>query len=119
MLGRALAMAWMYAANFLKAAICVIGNVSGWQGLSPLVHTSSAYQVLGVAFIQPVIILHVSFRAVLTCIVCLERIHEEQANLAVENVLHNANYCFIINKECSLHLEWRCLPVFAVVVVFR
>ena len=35
-----------------------------WGGLSPPVHTGRA---LGVAFKQPVIILHVSFRAISTC----------------------------------------------------
>ena len=54
---------------------------------------ASAYkQGIGVAFKQPVIILHVSlwFRAISTCPVCLERPHEEQANSAVEKQRANA-----------------------------
>ena len=53
-----------------------------WEGAIP----ASAYkQGIGVAFKQLVIILHESFRAVSTCLVCLERPHEEQAYSAVEN----------------------------------
>ena len=48
-----------------------------WRGAIP----ASAYrQGIGVAFKQPVIILHVSFRAISTCPVCLERPHGEHAN---------------------------------------
>ena len=58
-----------------------------WEGAIP----ASAYkQGIGVAFKQPVIILHVSFRAISTCPVCLERPHEEQANSAVEKQRANA-----------------------------
>ena len=57
-----------------------------WGGAIP----DSAYKHgIGVAFKQPVIILHVSFRAISTCPVCLERPHDEQANVAVEK--QNAN----------------------------
>ena len=51
---------------------------------------------MGVAFKQPVIILHVSFRAISTCPVCLERPHEEQANSAVEKQRVNAVVCFVL-----------------------
>ena len=52
---------------------------------------ASAYkQDIRVAFKQPVIILHVSFRAVSTCPVCLERPQEEQAHSAVEKQCANA-----------------------------
>ena len=52
-----------------------------WGGDIP----ARAYkQVIGVAFKQPVIILHVSFRAISTCPVCLEQPNEEQANSALE-----------------------------------
>ena len=47
-------------------------------------------QGIGVAFKQPVIILHVSFSAMSTCPVCLERPHEEQAYSAVEKQSANA-----------------------------
>ncbi len=60
-----------------------------WGGAIP----ASAYkQGIGVAFKQPVIILvlHVSFRAMSTCPVCLERPHEEQAYSAVEKQSGNA-----------------------------
>ena len=57
------------------------------EGLSPPVQIS---RVFGVAFKQPVIIIHVSFRAISTCQVCLERPHEEQANSAVEKQSANA-----------------------------
>ena len=60
-----------------------------WGGAIP----ASAYkQGIGVAFKQPVIILHVSFRTIPTrpvCL-CLERPHEEQANPAVEKQSANA-----------------------------
>ena len=76
MLGRALAMEWVSRVIFLEAAICVGGNLSAYVGRGP----ASAYkQCIGVAFKQPVIILHVSFRAMSTCPVCLEWPHEEQA----------------------------------------
>ena len=48
------------------------------------IHASAYKQCIGVAFKQPVISLHVSFRAISTCPVCLERPHEEQANSAVK-----------------------------------
>ena len=51
---------------------------------------SAHRQGIGVAFKQPVIILHVSFRAISTCPICLERHHEEQANSAVEKQRANA-----------------------------
>ena len=58
-----------------------------WGGAIP----SSAYkQGIGVAFKHPVIILHVSFRAMSTCPVCLERPHEEQAYSDVEKQSANA-----------------------------
>ena len=52
-----------------------------WGGAIP---ASAHKQGIGVAFKQPVIILHASFIAVSTCLVCLERPHEVQANSAVE-----------------------------------
>ena len=63
---------------------------SSWRQLSALLATfrrmsggaipaSANKQGIGVAFKQPVIMLHVSFRAISTCQVCLERPHEEQA----------------------------------------
>ena len=58
---RALAMAWMCGSNFLEAAICVAGNLSAYVGRG---YPASAYkQGIGVSF-KPVIILHISFRAV-------------------------------------------------------
>ena len=61
-----------------------------WGGAIP----ASAYkQGIGVAFKQPVISLHVSFRAMSTCPVgpiCLELPHEEQANSAVGKQSANA-----------------------------
>ena len=58
-----------------------------WGGAIPV----SVYkQGIGVAFQQPVIILHVSFRAISTCPVCLERPYEEKANSAVETQSANA-----------------------------
>ena len=52
-----------------------------WGGAIPAI----AYkQGIGVAFKQPVIFLDVSFRAMSTYPVCLERSHAEQANSAVE-----------------------------------
>ena len=73
--GRAMAMEWMYRIIFLEATICVAGNLSAYVGRG---------------FKQPVIILHVSFRAISACPVCLERPHEEQANVAVEKQSANA-----------------------------
>ena len=46
-------------------------------------HTSRVFK-------RPVIILHVSFRAVSAYLVCLERPQEEQANPAVEKESANA-----------------------------
>ena len=72
-----------------------------WGGAIP----ASAYkQSIGVAFKQPVIILHVSFRAISTCPVCLERLHEEQANSAVERQSANA----VVRTVAGLapHLEF-------------
>ena len=57
------------------------------EGLSPPVHNKQGIEV---AFKQPVIILHVSFTAISTCPVCLERPHEEQAHSAVEKQSANA-----------------------------
>ena len=58
-----------------------------WGGAIP----ASAYkQGIGIAFKQPVIILHVSFRAISTCPVCPERPYEEQENSAVEQQSVNA-----------------------------
>ena len=58
-----------------------------WGGAIP----ASAYrQGIGVALKQPVIILHVSFRAISKCPVCLERPHEEHATSAVEKQRANA-----------------------------
>ena len=48
--------------------------------------TSAYKQGIGVAFKQPVIILHVSFRAMSRCPVCLERPHEQQAYSAIEKL---------------------------------
>ena len=60
-------------------------NLSAYALYGKVAIPASAYkQGIGVAFKQPVIILHVSFRAVSTCLVCLERPHEEQAYSAVE-----------------------------------
>ena len=65
-----------------------------WGGAIP----SSAYkQGIGVAFKQPVIILHVSFRAMSTCPVYLERPHEEQAYSAVEKQSANAVVRTVLN----------------------
>ena len=52
-----------------------------WGGAIP---ASANKQGIGVAFKQLVIILHISFRAISTFQVCLERPHEEEANSAVE-----------------------------------
>ena len=77
MFGGALAMEWVSRVILLEAVICVDGNLSTYQGI-------------GVAFTQPVIILHVSFRATPIGSVCLERPHEEQAYSAVEKQSANA-----------------------------
>ena len=58
-----------------------------WRGAIPA-HANK--QVIEVVFKQPVIILHVTFRAISTCPVCMERPHEEQANSAVEKQSTNA-----------------------------
>ena len=64
---------------------------STFRRMSGVAIPASAYkQGIWVAFKQPVIILHVSFRAISTCPVCLERPHEEQANSAVEKQSANA-----------------------------
>ena len=61
MLGRVLAMEWVHGVNLLEAAICVTGNLSAYVGRG---YTASAYkQGIGVTF-KPVIILHISSRAV-------------------------------------------------------
>ena len=57
------------------------------EGLSPPVYNKQGIEV---AFKQPVIILHVSFIAISTSQVCLERPHEEQARSAVEKQIANA-----------------------------
>ena len=96
---------------FLDVSLCLAGRwpwsgclgSSSWRQRSALAATfrhmwggaipASAYkQGIGVAFKQPVIILHVSFRAMSTCpvAVCLERPHEEQAYSAVEKQSANA-----------------------------
>ena len=81
MLGRVFAMEWMYGVNLLEAAICVTSKLSAYVGRG---YPASAYkQGIGVTF-KPVIILHISFRAVSTYLVCLKRPHEEQANSTVE-----------------------------------
>ena len=79
MLGMALAMEWMSWDIFLEGAICGTGKLSAY-----VIHASAYKQGIGVAFKQPVIILHVSFRVVSTCLVCVEQPHEEQANSAAE-----------------------------------
>ena len=81
LLGRVFAMEWMYGVNLLEAAICVTGNLSACVGRG--YHASAYKQGIGVT-VTPVIILHISFRAVSTCLVCLKRPHEEQANSTVE-----------------------------------
>ena len=95
MLGRALAMEWVSRVIFLEAAICVGGNLSAHVGRG---YPLSAYkQGIGVS-LQPVIILHVSFRAMSTCPVCLERPHEEQAYSAVEKqIVQQPSRLFSIN----------------------
>ena len=89
MLGRALAMEWVSRVIFLEAGICVGGNISAYVGRGyPRQYIYK--HGIGVAFKQPVIILHVSFRAMSTCPVCLERPHEEQAYSGVEKQSANA-----------------------------
>ena len=88
MLGRALAMEWVSRVIFLEAAICVGGTLSAYVGAA--IPARAYKQGIGVAFKQPVIILHVSFRAMSTCPVCLERPHEEQAYSADEKQSANA-----------------------------
>jgi len=44
----------------------------------------------GVAFIQPVIIRHVSFSAVVTCFACFNLLHTEQAYSAVDKHIASA-----------------------------
>ena len=87
MLGRALAMEWVSRVIFLEQRSALLATFRRmWGGAFP----ASVYkQGIGVSFKQPVIILHVSLRAISTCPVCLERPHEEQANSAVEK--QNAN----------------------------
>ena len=94
---------------FLDGSLCLAGRwpwsgclgSSSWRQRSALAATfrrmwggaipASAYkQGIGVAFKQPVIILHVSFRAMSTWPVCLERPHEGQAYSAVEKQSANA-----------------------------
>ena len=94
---------------FLDGSLCLAGRwpwngclgSSSWRQRSALLATfrlvwggaipACAYkQGIGVAFKQPVIILHVSFRAISTCPVCLERPHVEQAYSAVEKQSANA-----------------------------
>ena len=94
---------------FLDGSLCLAGRwpwsgcigSSSWRQRSALLATfrrmwggaipaSAHRQGIGVAFKQPVIILHVSFRAISTCPVCLERPHEEPANSAVEKQRANA-----------------------------
>ena len=86
MLGRELAMEWMYWVIIFEGSYLRYWQPFGVRskGLSPPVHTSN---VLGVAYKQPVNILHVSFRTISTCLVYLERPHEEQANSDVEKQL--------------------------------
>ena len=73
MLGMALAMEWVSRVILLEAAICVGGNLSAYVGRGyPRQCIQAGYWV---AFNQ-VIIIHVSFRAMSTCPVCLERPHE-------------------------------------------
>ena len=80
LLGRALALEWVSRVIFLEAAICVGGRQPfGVCGGGGAISASAYKQGIGVAFKQLVIILHVSFRAMSTCPVCLERPHEEQA----------------------------------------
>ena len=103
---------------FLDVSLCLAGRCpwsrclgsSSWRQRSALAATfrrmwggaipASAYkQGIGVAFKQPVIILLVSFRAMSTCPVCLERPHEEQAYSVVEK--QSANAVVIISLSSS------------------
>ena len=88
---------------FLDGSMCLAGRwpwsgclgSSSWRQRSALAATfqrvwggaipASEYeQGIAIAFKQPVIILHVSFKAMSTCPVCLERPNEEQTYSAVE-----------------------------------
>ena len=88
---------------FLDGSMCLAGRwswsgclgSSSWRQRSALAATfrrmwggaipaSSYKKGIGVAFKQPVIILRVSFSAMSTCPVCLERPYEEQVYSAVE-----------------------------------
>ena len=65
------------------------GSISAYVGRA---YPAIAYrQGIGIAF-KPVIILHISIRAVLTCLVCLKWSPEEQANLAVEKRQFGCSY---------------------------
>ena len=94
---------------FLDVSLCLAGRWpwSGCLGSSSLrqrsalaaifrrmwggaIHAISYKKGIGVTFKQPVIILHVSFRTMSTCPVCLEQLHEEQAYSAVEQQSANA-----------------------------
>ena len=91
MLGRGLAMERVSRVIFLEAATCVGGNLSAYVGRGyPRQCIQAGYWGGGVAFKQPVIILHVSFRAMSTYQVCLGRPDEEQAYSAVEKQSANA-----------------------------
>ena len=88
MLGRALAMEWVSRSSSWRQRSALPATFRRmWGGAIP---ASAHTQGIGVAFKQPVIILHVSFRAMLTCPLCLERPHEEQAYAAVEKQSANA-----------------------------
>ena len=99
-LGRALAMEWVSRVIFLEAAICVGGNLSAYveRGYT----RQCIKRGIGVAFKQPVIIIHVSFRAMSTWPVCLERPHEEQVNSAVEKQSANEDK---LRGRCTSILE--------------
>ena len=57
MLGRAWAMEWVSRVIFLEAAICVAGNLSAYMGRG-YPRQCIYKEGIGVAFKQPVIILH-------------------------------------------------------------
>ena len=74
---------------------CIVGQVFIWDDpsvttLDLTAHVEMGYpasahkQGIGVAFKQPLIIIHVSFGAVSPCLVCLECSYEELSNSAVE-----------------------------------
>ena len=88
MLGRALAMEWVSLVIFLEAAISLLATFRRMSGEA--IPASAYKQGIGVTFKQPVIIIHVTFRAISTYPVCLERPHEEQPNSAVEKQSANA-----------------------------